>query len=130
MRFPIPPSFSSLAKDVKDYFTDWFDALFTQIENYETAQLAPTGITGEVTCQISRMGRTAIPLIRFTGASTSGTISLPVNPLGSQVLGVERMTTVPTSLGYAGIDENGLVSLPDFIDGADVLVSGLILERD
>lgn len=130
MRFPVPPVFSSLAKDVKDLLIDWYDALFTQIENYTTAQLSPTGITGEISGQISRMVRTANTLILFSGSSIAGTISLPVQPLAAQVLTVVRMTTVPTSLGYAGIDVNGLVSLPNFTDGADVLVSGLILERD
>ncbi len=130
MRFPIPPVFSGLAKAVTDYFGDWFDALFTEIENYTSEQLAPTGITGAISGNISRMGRTASILVRVSGASSSGSFTLAIKPFGAQVFTVTRMTIPATFLGMAVVDEDGLVSLPDFAGGVEVLVSGIILERD
>ena len=131
MRFPLSPTYSVLAQVMKDYFLDWYNALFTQIEDYDRDQLRLSGgVTGAASGQISRMGRTASVLVRFAGDSTSGTFELAVRPLGIQVLNVSRLTTPPTVLGVAGVDENGIVSLPNFTIGAEVLVSGIILERD
>ncbi len=130
MRFPLSPTYSNIPELLKGYFLDWYNALFTQIEDYSAEQLAVENVIGGAAAQISRMGRTAAVLVRFAGSSASGSFSLAVRPLGNQVLHVSRMTSPPTVLGLAGVDENGLVSLPNFSDGAEVLVSGIILERD
>lgn len=130
MRFPIPPTFAKLADALTTYFSDWYDALFTQIEDYTSEQLAPTGITGDLSAEISRMGRTASILVHLSGASSSGFFTLAVKPFGPQVFTVARMTIPPTLLGLASVDEDGIVSLPNFTLGDAVLVSGIILERD
>ncbi len=129
MKFPIHPDRTSLPKDIKSVLSDWFQALFPELNTPEIGNTM--GLTGVFTikCSLIRMGKYCQVLLTISGTSTSsgGILPLPVAPFMPQMLDVAKGSPLPVFIGKAGISQNKIY-LPDWTNANNVLISGLVVE--
>ncbi len=130
MILPIHPDRTALGQQTKAVLSDWFQALFPELN---TPTLGNTlGLTGsfEIKCSLVRMGRFCQVIINIDGLSTSsgGNIPVPVNPYTPQSLDVAKGSPLPVFIGKAGISDNKIY-LPDWVNASSVQISGLVVEK-
>lgn len=127
MRQARTPFFSGLKEDILDYLGSVNTALFT---NPNTFIPETTGFTGNASGTVVATGRHLDVSIVVTGASsaTSATMALPVNPLLRTAFRAVTLANPSVDLGPCVMDMEGVLTLPNWSTGNDVLIFGTLVE--